>query len=175
MTFVAQVTEKSIIFMQSNLTNMEAAKKTTSADEVKKIFTRYLQAHEFRKTPERYAILEEIYSRYGHFDVESLYSFMKAKNYRVSRATLYNTIDLLLDCKLIVKHQFGKNIAQFERTYDVLPHEHLICLKCHSITENFDVNISKAIESSAAEIGFAHSHHSLYIYGICKNCQEQQR
>lgn len=160
----------SLLEQSSFLHNMDSS---TIREHVKEAFTIYLTEHNHRKTPERYAILDHIYSNTGHFDMESLYVAMKNANFRVSRATLYNTIELLLDCGLVIKHQFGANVSQYERADGNENHDHLICTSCGSVKEYKNGNLF--VPNRQKKLSrFKVSYYSMYIYGTCAKCQQKK-
>lgn len=141
---------------------------------VKEVLRNYLHQKGLRNTPERYAILEEIYLMKEHFNVDDLYLFMIQKKYQVSKATIYNSIDVFLDAKLIRKHQFSEKtstVASYEKSYFDKQHDHIIIYKdseekeISEIIEFCDPRI-QIIKASLEEVfGLNINAHSLYFYG----------
>jgi Fur family ferric uptake transcriptional regulator len=142
-------------------------------ESVKEIFENYLKKSKCRRTPERFKILFEIYQLKEHFSVEQLYLLMKNKNYNVSRATLYNTVELLTECKLIKKHQFSERTFFYEKSLKNAQHDHLMCNKCGKIIEFCDPRIQEIINDVSEQNKFDILSHELYFYGICSECKNK--
>ncbi len=157
---------------------MNAKQKETNLNIIKEVLRKYLQDKKFRNTPERYTILEEIYNMDHHFNVDDLYLIMTKKKYHVSKATIYNTIEIFLDAGLIRKHQFGEKTqtsSSYEKSYFDKQHDHLVIYKKNSdkeieeIIEFCDPRIQGIKEAIEEAFGVNIDTHSLYFYGTKKD------
>ncbi|MEM1128161.1 MAG: transcriptional repressor [Bacteroidota bacterium] len=140
-------------------------------NEVRALFRAFLKRRNQRQTRERFAVLDELYATPDHVDADSLFARLKEKGERVSRATVYNTLDLLLECDLVVRHQFGSNQARYERAYSYWQHDHLICIDCDALFEFCDPRLQGIQEMVAEIFQFDIKQHSLNLYGHCQRDQ----
>lgn len=159
--------EKVIIFVRF-LCHFKSMDKQTKED-VKQILTAYLETNNRRKTPERFAILDAVYSMRGHFTLEELSDFLITHNFRVSRATLYSAIKLFYELRLVIPHHMQEG-TMYEACYKNGDHIHQICTMCGKVVEVKSPELIEVLDEIKLK-RFRKNAFSLYIYGICSSCQ----
>jgi Fur family ferric uptake transcriptional regulator len=137
---------------------------------VEHILDNYLEMNNHRKTPERYAILRAVYNMDGHFSLEELGEKLAGEyKFPVSRATLYNTLNLFMELRLVIRHRF-QGATKYEACYDNNSHCHQMCTVCGRVDEVRSPEIAEAIDQLKLK-RFRKDGFTLYIYGICSACQ----
>jgi Fur family ferric uptake transcriptional regulator len=139
--------------------------KNLQAAEILRVF---LKRGNNRITPERFEVLDAALEYEGHFGADDLYVLMKNQKSSVSRATVYKTLELLVQCDLIRKRNFGDNLTRYENNFKK-QHDHLICMDCGRIIE-FTNNKLKAVPVEICnDMGFEVENYSFNIFAHCKN------
>jgi len=135
-------------------------------------FERFLSDHDLKLTPERRAILREFYRIHEHIEADELLFHLRRAEVRVSRATIYRTLDLLVQAGLARRIRLGKDHSYYEHILGREAHEHMVCLGCDRIIEWLDPELSQLVFRNCDEQSFAPARHSLQVFGYCRECSD---
>jgi len=144
--------------------NIKAAKETLAS---------HIKEKKLRSTPERYEVLEYAMNFDGHFDADELFSVLRSKKSKVSRATVYNTLEILLQCGLVTRHRFGESHSRYERAFGRPRHDHLICIGCGDIIEFVAPKLGKIQKEICTAHKFEAQNSTLQIFGFCGKCKKK--
>ncbi|MDE5789966.1 MAG: transcriptional repressor [Muribaculaceae bacterium] len=150
---------------------MKAMVDTEIKEHLRKRFAEFIKSKKMRQTPERFAILDKVFEQRVHFDIDELYRDIESE-YRVCRATVYNTVELLCECNILRKHYLNENQAAYELSDD--RHLHLICLNCGKVREVRDECFNECFEKMKFR-QFKASFISTNIYGLCSSCSRKMK
>jgi len=137
-------------------------------------FLRYLREHGHRVTSERLTLFDEIFSQHGHIDAEQLLDSLQERGVKISRATVYRNLDLLVECGLVRRHRLARRRYLYEHVHPGQHHDHLVCTECGRVVEFVSPGISALQAEISRAHGFVPTRHSLQILGICNRCAEKE-
>lgn len=135
-------------------------------------FITYLRERGQRVTSERLALFDEIFAHHGHIDAEQLHRSLRRRGMKISRATVYRNLDLLVECGLVTRQRLGRRRYLYEHVHSGQRHDHLVCTECGRVVEFVSPGISALQGEICRAHGFVPSHHSLQIMGLCNECAE---
>jgi Fur family ferric uptake transcriptional regulator len=146
------------------------SRSLNSRPEASRKFYNYLKKRELRNTPERFLILNQISEMNRHFEADSLLVQLKINNKKISRATIYRTLELLVDCGLVKKINLDAQHAFYEAAFELNRHDHFVCSACGKIIEFYDETINKIQRHLQAVYGLEVVHYSYHLSGYCASC-----
>jgi len=135
------------------------------------VFTKFLDSKNLRLTKERSAVLKEFFSHPGHLEAEEIAHNLRRKKSGASRATIYRTLDLLVESRIVRKVDLGHGHCHYELVLDHPHHEHMVCVKCGKVIEFSDETIHKALARLCKRTGFKPTTHHFQVLGYCKDCR----
>jgi len=134
----------------------------------------FLRDEGYRITPERFQVLDAVMTASGHFDADELFIGLKKSGSKVSRATVYNTLDILEECELVFKTRLKDHGSRYEKAFGRAHHDHLVCIQSGKIVEFIDESIEQGQEAIAKKFKFKLISHSHQIFGLCPDCKKHE-
>ena len=137
-------------------------------------FDTYLERKHLKRTEERHKVLEVICTFKGPFDVNMILDHLQKKRFTVSRATIYNTLEILIDADVVIRHPLNGNTQQYELCCLSTNHTHLVCTQCGSIRK-ISSQEQPIDPSIMRKNRFMPAYYCIYIYGQCAKCRQKQK
>ena len=122
-----------------------------------------------RYTTQQRDMVQYIFSKHNHFDADELIDEMKSEGFRVSRATVYRTLNKLVDASLLRRINLGSRTV-YEHDYGYAQHDHLHCEQCGAMIEFQDSQLEKTIQDMCQQHEFHYRGHTFVIRGVCADC-----
>ncbi|NUN48155.1 MAG: transcriptional repressor [Candidatus Brocadiae bacterium] len=141
----------------------------------RQIFETYLKAHELHLTQPRETVLKAVFATHEHFTADELIAHLRTLGTPVSKATVYRTLALLSECRLLIEHDFGLGRKHYEHASDLEHHGHLYCTDCGQIVEFYDARLNSLQDRISRQEGFEPAQFVVKIYGRCARCIEKMR
>lgn len=140
---------------------------------LQELFRRWLREHRFPVTRPRELVAEVIFTSEDHLSVEGIERRLRERGEHVGTATVYRTLDVMVQSGLVRAHDFGEGFKRYEPMPADAHHEHLVCLRCGRVTEFSNERLERMLHFVADEFQFQHQRHSIELYGLCRECRQR--
>lgn len=140
-------------------------------DRERRVFRKYLERRGLKLTAERQAVFDELFARHEHFEADELLVRLRAKHRKISRATIYRTLELLVDSGVVGRVRIRETGYRYERLRTGEHHDHLICIECGRVIEFFEPRIEGLQDEVCERHGFLPLSHSHQMRGVCRQCR----